>query len=270
MLNTSLSSASLSELSSPSTARTKINNDAYPAYTTSFLNKALMNAAISSAGSKTRKPLNVLDIRPITEPTPTPDSGFGISLKVANYNRNNSQASMNVSTSSVSKKTDLTTAETKRPSTAPTHKKVAFAFEGSSASRKRRPNTTKSGQRTYGGQSNASASFVDYKRFVKPLGNENQLLRASSMGSFPPSSPCPPALSSGRMKALTVDIEVKMVETLDRLHGLSDNELVLRSKYKKVYSDTFEEIIKVCPFGKLLRIIKDAYDKDALIADQEE
>ncbi|KAF0982498.1 hypothetical protein FDP41_011428 [Naegleria fowleri] len=253
------------DLSSPQHGRytlsTHINHEIIPPITSS---KTTPNNRVDKFRNKK---LSIEQIKPITRSESA--SSFGISLKVANYGRNSVQSFTSGGGSSTFGTTCKSSSSSeKRPRTAPTRqpgyeKKVSFT-EAQSESKNQWGPTTTSAQKTSSGRRTPTLSpnFVDYKRFVKTF-SESKSTTTTTSNPLNATT-----LSSGKMKALSVEMEVHLLENVERLKEIEENEFVLRQRYKQLYSDTFEEIIKVCPFGKLLRVIKDAYDKDALIADK--
>ncbi|KAG2394007.1 hypothetical protein C9374_003771 [Naegleria lovaniensis] len=259
------------DLSSPQQGRytlsTHINHEIIPPITSS---KTIPNHRVDKFRNKK---LSAEEIKPITRSESA--SSFGISLKVANYGRNSVQSFSSSGSVGATSKSFSSSSE-KRPNTAPTRqpvyeKKVSFTeaqSDGRNHSSTSRPTTTTSAQKKGRRTPTISPNFVDYKRFVKPFSESKSTTTASSNNTPQGQYVSNGTMSSGKMKALSVEMEVHLLENIERLKEIEENEFVLRQRYKQLYSDTFDEIIKVCPFGKLLRVIKDAYDKDALIADK--
>lgn len=244
-------------------------SDLLPAGTKYNLSTKLNSDILPIRKEKIRKTPDVNEeIKPITTPTNRSESSFGITLKVANYPSRNS-------TPTIGNRIPRFKDASKRPNTAPIqqlstnlmNKRVSFS-EAAEADRKQ----SGSSQKTLKPKTPPlTPGFVDYKRFVKPYAYLDKTTTSSNVSvsqnqANPSCSSSSVPISSGKMKALSVEMEIHMLENIERLKGVEENEHVLRNRFLQIYSETFEEIIKVCPFGKILRMIKDSYEKDVLIA----
>ncbi|KAL9655282.1 hypothetical protein ABK040_009055 [Willaertia magna] len=121
---------------------------------------------------------------------------------------------------------------------------------------------------------NNNKSLMDYKKFSKVNFNPNEFNNCNTNNCVNNNVNNNNWGGGMKMKAVSVDIEVRLREKLEYLERMGVTEDVtdeyLRKQYKKVYTDCFNEIIEVSPYGELLQEIKDAYEKDALIADKDE
>ena len=191
---------------------TKINSDFLP-----------------SRKDKTRKTPDTTtgEINPITTSTRS-ESSFGISLKVVNYARNSITPQNTFgSTNRTPKQKD-----SKRPNTAPlqisqiNQKRVSFSE--AAEERKARPNSTKTPKLSK--TPPLAPGFIDYKRFVKPYSNlsEKTYNTSSTINlqnqAAHPTCNSPSPISSGKMKALSVEMEVHMLENIERLKSVEENE----------------------------------------------